>query len=146
MNAPTLYELIICGIAIAIMTVEDIREGKISPPICLILVILAAFEPAKDYLAGLYGALIGFIPLFLCARFGGGGDGDALVAAAIGFTVPMRFEVYFLFTSSVVYVAVLAIAVLRTKNKYKQYPYLPFMAIGFVITVIYTIFTTGVIV
>lgn len=173
MKAPTLYELIICGIALVILTKQDmqyslysilyklytlfslkfllrsfcgpLKDGRISSPIvCLVLALAAVIEPDKDFFQRLYGVALGFIPLFLVARFGGGGDGDALVCGTIGFVMPLRFTAYFLLFTSTVYVIVLAIVKVITKNKTKQLVYMPFVSLGFVAAIVYSILTTGV--
>lgn len=145
MEAPTLYELIICGIALTVLTIQDIKDGKISSPIvCLVLAVAAVLEFDKDFLQRLYGAALGFIPLFLVARFGGGGDGDALVCGTIGFVMPLRFTAYFLLFTSTAYVIVLAIVKIITKNQTKQLVYMPFASFGFVAGIVYSILTTGV--
>ena len=139
---PSLYEIIIVSIALLICTITDIRTRQINPWVCVALIVAAAFEPNKDYVNSLITALIGFIPLFIVARVGNGGDGDALLFGAIGFTVPFTFALYLFFLTSFLYVIVLTGVVIKTKDKKKQLPYVPFISAAWVLLLI--MYSTGV--
>ncbi len=139
---PTAYELVITGIAILICTITDIRNGTIFPLVCLALVIAAAFEPGKDYALSLISAGISFSILFIIARFGKGGDGDALLNGAVGFTLPLMYMLYVFLIASVAYALVLGFFILRTHNREMQLPYAPFILVGWIVTLI--LFLTGV--
>lgn len=139
---PTTYELVITGAAILVCTVTDIHSWKISPWVCLALVIAAAFEPGKDYVMSVIGTFIGFAPLFIVARFGKGGDGDSLLNGAIGFTLPLMYMLYMFLVTSVLYAVVLAGVVIRTRNMEKQLPFVPFLMAGWIVMLV--LFLTGV--
>lgn len=140
---PTLYELIIVSIVLIICTITDIRTMTIPPWLCLVLIAVAAFEPGRDYANSLISALAGFIPLFILARIGNGGDGDALMFGAIGFTVPLVFALYLFLFTSILYTIVLGGVVIKTRDRKKQLPFVPFILAAW--TILHVLHYTGVI-
>ena len=133
---PGWYGLAISAAALVYLTIKDIRTKEISLWVCLGVAVLACLEPHKDFMNGLYGLLIGFIPLFLIARIGHGGDGDALVAGALGFLLGPGTISYTLIFGYIAYFFALAIAVIKTKDRKKQLPFIPFMSFGYAVVLL----------
>ena len=141
---PTLYELIITGITLLICTITDIKKREINLWACFGLMIAAAIEPNKDFSMSFVSAALGFIPLFVIARFGQGGDGDALLMGALGFTLPLLYFLYLYFVTSILYAVVLgAIIIIKKENRKKKVLlYAPFVTGAWIIMVI--LLATGV--
>lgn len=137
---PSTYEIIICLIALIICTITDIKSTTIYPVVPLLLVLAGLFTPNKDLQNNIYCALIGFVPLFVLNRFGNGGDGDALLCGAIGFSMPIKFGISVFFLAYVLYAIVLLIAVIITKNKKMQLPYVPFITSSYIIILIMQVY------
>lgn len=142
MSIPSVYALIISGLTLAISSVTDIKKREICPWVSLALVVLASFDQGKNFGLSILTALICFLPLFFSARFGNGGDGDALLMGAVGYATPFLFGVYTLLFASILYVIVLAAVELYKKKRRMQLPYAPFCFGGWMIVLI--MFLTGV--
>jgi len=127
MGMPTLFEIIATGIVLVICVVTDIRKNIIFPWLCGLLVLVASFEPNKDFGMSILTAAIGFIPMFIIAVLGKGGGGDSLLMGALGYTLPFIFSLYMYLVASLYYVLVLSAVVIKTKDKKKQLPYAPFV-------------------
>ena len=134
---PSVYALITSGVTLAICLFTDIKKQLISPWVCLALVIAASFEPGKDYGMSIVSALIGFLPMLLAAKFGNGGGGDALLLGALGYTLPFLFSLYLFLLSSFLYMIVLAAVVIKTKDRKKQLPYVPFVFTAWIVLVVF---------
>lgn len=130
---PSTYEIIICLIALIICTITDIKSTTIYPLVPLLLILAGLFTPDKNFQNNIYCALIGFVPLFVLNRFGNGGDGDALICGALGFSMPVKFGIRVFFLAYVLYAIILLIAVIITKNKKLQLPYVPFITSSYII-------------
>ena len=133
---PTIYEIIISMIALIICTVTDIKSKSIIPLVPLLLIVAGLFTPNKDYLANFYCLLIGFLPIFLVNRFGNGGDGDALVCGALGFSMPVNFGAKVFLLTGVLYFIVLLVVVIIKKDKKLQLPYMPFLTLSYIIVLV----------
>ena len=70
MGMPTLFEIIATGIVLVICVVTDIRKNIIYPWLCGLLVLVASFEPNKDFGMSILTAAIGFVPMFIIAVLG----------------------------------------------------------------------------
>ena len=140
--APSVYALIISGIALTVCLISDIRSRTIYPIVCFALFAAASFESGKDYANSVIIALLGFLPMLAAAKFGNGGGGDALLIAALGYTLPSLFSLYLYLFSSLFYLIVLIIAIRRTGDRKKQLPYVPFVFAAWVVLVLF--FLTGV--
>ena len=132
---PTVYALIASGAALVICLFTDLKNRSINPWICLALVVAASFEPGKDYAMSIISALIGFLPMVLAAKLGNGGGGDALLLGALGYTLPFLFSLYLFLFSSFLYLIVLAAAIIKTKDRKKRLPYVPFVFAAWIIMV-----------
>lgn len=141
MGMPTLFEIIATGVVLVICVITDIRKNIIWPWLCILLVVVASFEPNKDFGMSALTAAIGFLPMFVIAVIGKGGGGDALLMGALGYTLPFIFSLYMYLASSMYYVIVLSVVVIKTKDSKKQLPYAPFVFAGWLTMLI--LYMTG---
>lgn len=137
MNMPSVYALIISGLALAITSITDIRKREICPWVCLALIVLASFDPGKNFGLSILTSFICFLPLFISARIGNGGDGDALLMGAVGYATPFLYGVYTMLFASILYVIVLAAVELYKKKRRMQLPYAPFCFAGWLVVLIF---------
>ena len=139
---PTLFEIIATGIVLVICVVTDVRKSVIWPWLCGLLVLVASFEPNKDFGMSILTAALGFVPMFIVAVLGkGGGGGDALLIGALGYTLPFIFSLYMYLAASLYYVFILSVVIIVTKNKDKLLPYAPFVFAGWLTILI--LYMTG---
>lgn len=139
-TTPTLYGSILCILLLAISTYTDIKTRMINPWLAVIVLGLSLIEgKSGELIYYLAGAMCAFAPIFITARFGSGGDGDALIAGVIGFIMPLPFTASWLIFTHLFYIITLGIAVIKTKDKKKQLPFIPFMAAAWIIVYIGTI-------
>ena len=133
---PSVYEIIITIVALTICTVTDIKKREINPMIPVLLMAAGFLTPNKNYMENIICFLIGFAPIFLVNRVGNGGDGDALMCGAMGFSMPLNFGAMVFLITCTLYVVVLLPAIILTKNKKLQLPYIPFLSFTYIIVLI----------
>lgn len=133
---PSIYEIIITLVALVICTFTDIKKREINPLIPVLLIAAGFLTPNKNLVENIMCFMIGFAPIFLVNRVGNGGDGDALMCGAMGFSMPLNFGAMVFLITCILYIVVLLPAVLITKNKKLQLPYIPFLLFTYIIVLI----------
>ena len=81
-------KLIGTGLFLLLILMTISRKRVIWPRLCLLLVIVASFEPGMDYGVRLLSAATGFVPLFIVT----GSWTEALLPGALGYVLPFRFK------------------------------------------------------
>lgn len=129
-------------IAFSISSTTDIKTRKIPvwlfPAAMLISLMLQIIDGSFEWHLSLIGLVVFFGVFFFCALFGKGGGGDAIMLGSVGAVFYVLDTALIVLAASFIYCC---FAIIRTvikkesfwKLKKVQYPYAPFVSIGFVI-------------
>lgn len=135
-DLPSTYEIIITLIALAICTVTDIKRKEIYPIVPILLFVAGFFTPNKNYFENIFCLVLGLVPIMIVNRYGNGGDGDALMCGAVGFSTPLNFgSMVFLLSSFLFFIYMLPIVVKEKTIKIEK-PFIPFISLSYIIVLI----------
>ena len=127
---PPLFVIICVTLFLCACTAVDLKHKEVSLDGALALVIVQSVYQLTthytDWMTLLLGFTVAFIPYFLMAAVGNGGAGDAVVMGAVGYCIGSNLSVFFCFVASVLYLLVIGLAGLKTKNWKIQLPFVPF--------------------
>lgn len=138
-----LYAVI--AVFLVIAAVWDIKGGTIPGHLfpCLfgLFVPLVILSDGFYWLSSVIGLLIGMLCFYIMARFFDGGGGDILMMSVLGWCLGARRLVYIILLASGVYLlfslGVMVVYLIQKKKVREaltnQYPYAPFVLIGYVI-------------
>lgn len=135
MSLASLQEAIIAALLVG-AAVTDIRKREVSDALCVItaLAALLCFQPGK--LLGLIPAVLLFIIALIC---GGVGGGDIKLYAALSICLGLESSIVLLFISHasmlIFYGIYAAVQKVRGKTAEKYLPFIPFMLLGYLSTI-----------
>ena len=135
MSLAPLQEAIIT-VLLAGAAVTDIRKREVSDVLCVItaLAALLCFQPSK--LLGLIPAVLLFIIALVC---GGVGGGDIKMYAALSICLGLESSIVLLFISHasmlIFYGIYAAVQKVRGKTAEKYLPFVPFILLGYLCTI-----------
>lgn len=136
---------LIITVFLVIAAVFDARGGVIPVYLfpCLFGVMIPILVLTGDFhvFSSFVGLLLGLFCFLIMALFFGGGGGDILMMAVLGFCLGAKKLVYIILLAGCVYLLfsllVILLRLLRKKTVCeiwkKQYPYAPFVLIGYII-------------
>lgn len=141
----TYFPYIVIGIFLTVAAIYDVIGGMI--PLHLFPCLFGLFIPlmilSDDFslLNSLIGLIVGVFCFYIMARFFDGGGGDILMMAVLGWCLGINGLVRIIFIACALYfvffLGILIVWVIQKKKVReilsKQYPYAPFVLVGYVI-------------